>query len=361
MYILCMFELSVTGSVCSKCKKVTTVLKICLYCKSVSYCTKECRMKDWLHKMICSLAFLKAEYCLSKSNNDDEDVPTKTQDGNHSSTMKVNDDGSYLESEIEDGTGNDSASTQSKCQTKKTDNGPSTKDKIEDCFSVGSNGEGGFVVYRRESENDSEEDSALKPKAEYCISNSNNYDGGASAKVKDEDRFFTMEANDHAVSYFESAFEDSAEAYKSSMQSKFQANHSAKKKNEVDSSLKAENPSQPSFQDIKTNNQNDAIAGNSGEVCMCCGLEDSNMKRCTKCKSVAYCSHECQRTDWKRHRLACQTQQLPTTVPLMSCCNSCGVLGTEMKKCGQCKNASYCGPECQRTDWKNHKPTCPRP
>src|SRR6218665_1278061 len=139
------------------------------------------------------------------------------------------------------------------------------------------------------------------------------------------------------------------------------ANRSAKKTNEVGSSLKAENPSGPNLQEIKVKDQNDAIADKSGELCVYCRLENSKMKKCTKCKSAAYCSRECQRADWKRHKTECQTQELPSTLPLMSRCNSCGVLGTEMKKCSQCKSACYCSPECQRRDWKNHKITCRRP
>lgn len=29
-----------------------------------------------------------------------------------------------------------------------------------------------------------------------------------------------------------------------------------------------------------------------------------------------------------------------------------------LKKCGNCKDVSYCSRECQKTDWKKHKPRC---
>jgi len=38
-------------------------------------------------------------------------------------------------------------------------------------------------------------------------------------------------------------------------------------------------------------------------------------------------------------------------------CVACGSNGPT-KKCGQCKQVSYCGRECQRKDWKQHKPKC---
>ncbi|KAJ7657194.1 hypothetical protein DFH06DRAFT_459097 [Mycena polygramma] len=32
----------------------------------------------------------------------------------------------------------------------------------------------------------------------------------------------------------------------------------------------------------------------------------------------------------------------------------------DLKQCGRCKVASYCSAECQRQNWKQHKPTCDR-
>lgn len=31
---------------------------------------------------------------------------------------------------------------------------------------------------------------------------------------------------------------------------------------------------------------------------------------------------------------------------------------TELKNCSRCKRAKYCSKECQRKDWKEHKPLC---
>ena len=31
------------------------------------------------------------------------------------------------------------------------------------------------------------------------------------------------------------------------------------------------------------------------------------------------------------------------------------------KRCSQCRYASYCSAECQRSDWKSHKATCKKP
>jgi len=39
-------------------------------------------------------------------------------------------------------------------------------------------------------------------------------------------------------------------------------------------------------------------------------------------------------------------------------CAHCGKQGVEFKRCSRCKQASYCGAECQHADWKRHKKTC---
>lgn len=42
----------------------------------------------------------------------------------------------------------------------------------------------------------------------------------------------------------------------------------------------------------------------------------------------------------------------------MSECFTCKKEFDKILKCGACKNVSYCGTECQKKDWKNHKLTC---
>jgi len=40
----------------------------------------------------------------------------------------------------------------------------------------------------------------------------------------------------------------------------------------------------------------------------------------------------------------------------MRCCNVCA--SPSKQNCGGCGNVSYCGVNCQKRDWSNHKPTC---
>ena len=48
------------------------------------------------------------------------------------------------------------------------------------------------------------------------------------------------------------------------------------------------------------------------------------------------------------------------TLELKNTCSHCGKKGAT-KRCSTCKQASYCGAECQNAAWKKHKKTCARP
>mmetsp|Transcript_70802 Transcript_70802/g.207462 ORF Transcript_70802/g.207462 Transcript_70802/m.207462 type:complete len:343 (-) Transcript_70802:229-1257(-) len=41
---------------------------------------------------------------------------------------------------------------------------------------------------------------------------------------------------------------------------------------------------------------------------------------------------------------------------LLGCCHVCGKPG--QARCSRCQTVTYCGPECQRSDWKRHKADC---
>lgn len=42
------------------------------------------------------------------------------------------------------------------------------------------------------------------------------------------------------------------------------------------------------------------------KICVNCGTKSENMKKCSQCKSARYCSSECQRADWKKHKKICK-------------------------------------------------------
>ena len=48
----------------------------------------------------------------------------------------------------------------------------------------------------------------------------------------------------------------------------------------------------------------------------------------------------------------------PAMVASVASCAHCGKQGVGFKHCSVCKQASYCGAECQKANWKGHKKTC---
>lgn len=47
----------------------------------------------------------------------------------------------------------------------------------------------------------------------------------------------------------------------------------------------------------------------------------------------------------------------------VNCCNHCNIPAGEatiLRQCAACKSVVYCSRECQRKDWKNHKESCGR-
>jgi hypothetical protein len=53
-----------------------------------------------------------------------------------------------------------------------------------------------------------------------------------------------------------------------------------------------------------------------------------------------------------------KTKQTPPEDACASCGMKDGGGDDTLKRCVGCKKALYCGKECQKTDWKNHKGMC---
>ena len=96
--------------------------------------------------------------------------------------------------------------------------------------------------------------------------------------------------------------------------------------------------------------------------CINMGCQNDGRFHCSRCKVVSYCSHQCQKVDWKTHKLSCteikeaESSDAPSD-GAKTCGNEvCCKIG--LKRCSQCKSVWYCSEECQKFAWKQHKSTC---
>lgn len=118
---------------------------------------------------------------------------------------------------------------------------------------------------------------------------------------------------------------------------------------------------------------NVSCARRHGKICPVTGERVRLNVTCDKCKSVSYCSTECRTMAASDHQNHClQKQQRKNEKRHSSTmssnsrkekegqCRTCKhwLPYSSLKKCSACKVATYCSVDCQRKDWKNHRPIC---
>ena len=88
---------------------------------------------------------------------------------------------------------------------------------------------------------------------------------------------------------------------------------------------------------------------------------------CDRCKSAFYCSKTCRKAAADHHKESCATRrfeqlEMSKHRTRKVQCDTCKLPRplSEMKKCSGCRKAVYCSVNCQRKDWPRHKITCPR-
>jgi hypothetical protein len=110
------------------------------------------------------------------------------------------------------------------------------------------------------------------------------------------------------------------------------------------------------------------VKKNTKSICSNCYLpSETKFKVCSGCKSqkVFYCSVDCQNQHWSEHKKHCEkieTQNTQNTKkPKTYLCTCCYFLSTtKFKICGGCKpnKVRYCSKECQKLHWPRHKQYC---
>jgi MYND finger len=106
-----------------------------------------------------------------------------------------------------------------------------------------------------------------------------------------------------------------------------------------------------------------AAEGGGGEAGEICRL----YIKCRECHSEYYCSKECRQDAKDAHSEIClekrrEREERREKKAKKVECDTCSrkFPYTKMKKCSSCRNATYCSVDCQRMDWQRHKYNCKR-
>ena len=113
------------------------------------------------------------------------------------------------------------------------------------------------------------------------------------------------------------------------------------------------------------------------DKCDCCSKYSPDIKKCTRCKEVQYCSKECQTKHWPVHSSSCKAPSISNvqgSKPVLkdtsttgkphfkstedTHCSYCNEVSESLKKCIRCKEVQYCGRECRVNHWPMHKTEC---
>ncbi|GFH46402.1 hypothetical protein CTEN210_02876 [Chaetoceros tenuissimus] len=86
---------------------------------------------------------------------------------------------------------------------------------------------------------------------------------------------------------------------------------------------------------------------------------ENDLLKCSSCKETYYCSRDCQKSDWPRHRFRCISSR-SNAGSLSNTCNACKKIFPRVKEvsCGICETVVYCSQECLEKDKKLHWPKC---
>lgn len=95
--------------------------------------------------------------------------------------------------------------------------------------------------------------------------------------------------------------------------------------------------------------------------CAYCNNEMKDLKKCSQCKSVGYCSKTCQEKHWSEHKEICQNKKTlhsnESTVQLPRC-SHCSSDPEKLLKCARCRKVQYCTRLCQQKHWPEHRKSC---
>ena len=115
---------------------------------------------------------------------------------------------------------------------------------------------------------------------------------------------------------------------------------------------------------IKLLFQKHKMCSTFNKKCGACNTEVDEKRCCSRCLQRWYCFRACQKADWSHHKVECFTREeksqrklivKQTTVKECIICNKTDV---KLRSCASCRSARYCSSECQKKDWSKHRIIC---
>ncbi|CAI9736892.1 Hypothetical predicted protein [Octopus vulgaris] len=102
------------------------------------------------------------------------------------------------------------------------------------------------------------------------------------------------------------------------------------------------------------------------ETCQNCGQVKFTLHQCPQCKSVSYCSKNCERMHKNEHSKVCiAAQNTPDEYLKESSvdetenfCQTCFRTNVALQRCSRCKTIYYCSKLCQKIHWAAHQSDC---
>ena len=99
-------------------------------------------------------------------------------------------------------------------------------------------------------------------------------------------------------------------------------------------------------------------SGEQNSSCSYCNTVSNQLKKCTVCHAAQYCNQDCQKKHWKEHKTICSKQTISSAEKTSLSCSYCNTASNQLKTCTVCRAAQYCDKECQQKHWKEHKTVC---
>ena len=103
-----------------------------------------------------------------------------------------------------------------------------------------------------------------------------------------------------------------------------------------------------------------SLGKNFNHTCAQCGRIMPSMKKCGNCRMDRYCSDQCVRKHWPKHKSLCKERvAIDRSRRAKKMCHYCEKEASSgFKKCSRCLGVRYCSEACQRAHWPTHKPIC---